>query len=295
MKKIDVHIHCAPRRMPRENPRNSQAAYVADPQEMRRHLQEQGVGRAVLMSGGEDAAGVLPGTSNRDCQMIVRREPGFFAWMCNVDPVSPETLPHRLAAYKAQGAVGVGELTVNQWIDGPFLTALFAAAQQTDLPVLFHMSPEPGFAYGICDKPGLPLLEQALRRFPALKLVGHSQMFWLELSADCPRHDSRARCGFGRGPVVPGGRVERLMRAYPNLYGDLSAYSGSCAILRDEAYGLAFLEEFSERLFFGTDTINQQNKFPLGAFLDRSLEDGRLSRRAWENICWRNAQRVFGL
>jgi predicted TIM-barrel fold metal-dependent hydrolase len=99
----------------------------------------------------------------------------------------------------------------------------------------------------------------------------------------------------GRGPVQAGGRVEQLMRKYPNLYGDLSAYSGTCAIMRDETYGLAFVEEFSERLFYATDTVNRHQIFPLGAFLDKCLEEGRLSERAWQNICFRNAQRVFAL
>jgi hypothetical protein len=37
------------------------------------------------------------------------------------------------------------------------------------------MSPEPGYAYGICDKPGLLLLEQASGASPQLKFIGHSK------------------------------------------------------------------------------------------------------------------------
>ena len=99
----------------------------------------------------------------------------------------------------------------------------------------------------------------------------------------------------GRGPVTPGGRVPALLAACPNLYADLSAFSASCAILRDEAFGLAFLETWQDRLLYGTDTLNRHQVFPLGRFLDRAVADGRLSRTAYEKICRENARQLFRL
>ena len=61
---------------------------------------------------------------------------------------------------------------------------------------------------------------------------------------------------WGKGPVKEGGRLVCLMRNYKNLYADLSANSGGCAIMRDEKFGLQFLEEFQDRLMFGTDMVN---------------------------------------
>ena len=46
-----------------------------------------------------------------------------------------------------------------------------------------------------------------------------------------------------------GGRVPELFAKYPNLYGDLSANSGSRAIMRDPEFGLWFLETYADRLF----------------------------------------------
>ena len=86
-----------------------------------------------------------------------------------------------------------------------------------------------------------------------------------------------------------------LLDRYPNLYADLSAYSASCAILRDEAFGLAFLEKYQDRLFYATDTLNHCQTFPLGKFLDGAAADGRLSAGAYQKICRDNAQRVYGL
>ena len=56
------------------------------------------------------------------------------------------------------------------------------------------------------------------------------------------------------------------MRRYPNLCADLSAYSATCAILRDEAFGLAFLEKFQNQLLYATDTLNRYQTFPAGYF-----------------------------
>ena len=294
--KIDMHVHCARQRIEMPSiPGLPVERYIADWRELAAHLRAQGIGRAVLMSGGETSGAKGQMNTNEDSCAIAAQMPDFYAWMCNLDAKDPDAVKERLARYKAMGAVGVGELAVNEWMDSPFLTAVFAAAEELELPVTIHMSPRPGYQYGVCDRPGLQLLEQTLRRFPGLKLLGHSQVFWLEISADCPREGDAARSGMGKGPVVPGGSVERLMYTYPNLYGDLSAFSGSCAILRDEAYGLAFLEAFSERLFFATDAANKTQTFPLAAFLDESVRAGKLSETAWRNICFENAHRVFGL
>ena len=133
-----------------------------------------------------------------------------------------------------------------------------------------------------------------LKKYPGLKILGHSQTFWIEMSADAPK-DKESRNSWGDGPVVPGGRVPELFEKYPNLYGDLSANSGSRAIMWDEAFGLAFLEKYADRLFFATDMVNKDMVFPLGAWLDRMVAEGRLSEDAYEKIVRDNARRIFGL
>ena len=76
------------------------------------------------------------------------------------------------------------------------------------------------------------------------------------------------------------------MRNYKNLYADLSANSGGCAIMRDEKFGLQFLEEFQDRLMFGTDMVNTDMVFPLGEWLDRQYQEGKLSAQAYRKICF---------
>ena len=65
--------------------------------------------------------------------------------------------------------------------------------------------------------------------------------------------------------------------------------------MRDPEFGLEFLETYSDRLFFATDMVNTDMVFPLGAWLDEQVENGALKRETYEKICWKNAQRVFGL
>ena len=286
MKKIDLHLHLTPFQLPKLGKLN-----LTSGKNMLPHLEELGIEKGVLMSSAE---GGLPFGTNKANRKICQQFPDRYAWMCAVDPKGKEPVYDRLARFKALGAIGIGELTCNRRLDDPFLQELFAAAEKLELPVTIHMSPEVGYSYGVVDDPGLPLLETVLAKFPDLKILGHSQTFWIEMSADAPR-DKEGRNSWGDGPVVPGGRVPELFEKYPNLYGDLSANSGSRAIMRDEEFGLAFLEKYAERLFFATDMVNTDMVFPLGGWLDRMVAEGKLSRRAYELICFENARRVFGL
>ena len=287
LQKIDLHMHLSRLPMPR-----TEQMWASDPAEMLPHMAELGIEKAVLMSVGERVnVGVV---NNEDACAVAQADPAHFAWMCNLDPVEPETIPERLAEYKAQGAVGIGELAINRRLDDPLLETIFAAAGKLGLPITFHMSPEVGYSYGVVDDPRLPLLEHALQKFPETKFLGHSQTFWIEMSGDAPT-EKEARNQWGKGPVVPGGRVPELFAEYPNLYGDLSANSAGQAIMRDPAFGLQFLENYANRLFFATDMVNAGMVFPLGAWLDEQAANGALSAQTYEKICRGNAQRVFGL
>lgn len=269
MKKIDIHIHASSA---------DQARETLD------FLQPKGIEHGILMS--MDASNLS--------REISASEPRLH-WMCGVDKWEPASVFDRLAEAKEAGAVGVGELCVNEPMDSPLLQAVFTAAESMELPVLFHMSPEVGFNYGIVDEPRLPLLEETLKKHPHLQLIGHSQPFWMEISGDAPT-DKEARNGRGHGPVVPGGRVPELLRKYPNLHADLSAGSGFFAVTRDEAFGLDFLEEFQDQLMFGTDTIEIDSPWQpnLAQWLEEKHAAGLISDSVMRKICYENAEKLFG-
>ena len=72
------------------------------------------------------------------------------------------------------------------------------------MPILFHIeSAGRDIEYGIVDEPGLPMLEEALEKYPRLKFIGHSQPFWHEISQDA-KPDLKSRMEWGKGPVKEG-------------------------------------------------------------------------------------------
>ena len=286
MNKIDLHLHLTLNQLPKQN-----NIFISSAENMIPHLENLGIKKGVLMSGGEKQS--LIG-SNEENKAICDKYPKYFSWMCNVDYEDIDSIYDRLAKYKSQGAIGIGELMINKSIDDEFLDKVFESAEKLEMPVLFHMSPEEGFSYGVVDEPGLPLLEKLLNKYPKLKVIGHSQSFWIEMSKDAPK-DKEGRNSWGDGKVIDGGRIPELFSKYPNLYGDLSANSGGQAIMRDSEFGLDFLEKYSDRLFFATDMVNTDMVFPLGKWLDEQLELGNITKDTYEKICYKNAQDILGL
>lgn len=283
MGKLDIHLHLAI-----ENRVLMKNINISDAGEMIPHLNQLGIDKGILLSSGEKDGG------NEEVKAISKMYPNVYSWMCNVDYTNEETVFERIAKYKSEGAIGVGELTINQPIDCSFLQAVFASAEKLKLPVLFHMSPEENYNYGIVDRPGMPLLEDVLKEYPDLQVIGHSQPFWHEITGDAdPSREKRN--SWGSGPVKKGGRLPELLGKYPNLYGDLSANSGGSAVMRDEEFGLEFIEKFQDKLMFGSDMCNAEMEFPLGKWMDRKLEEGKISKEAYEKICHGNAEKLFGI
>jgi predicted TIM-barrel fold metal-dependent hydrolase len=196
--------------------------------------------------------------------------------------------------YKKLGAKGVGELTANLYVDDPKMEHFFCACEACDLPVTIHIAPVANEDYGIYDDVGLPRLEKVLANHPNLKIIGHSQAFWAEISGDLKPEE---RGVYPTGPVVEGGTITRLMRKYPNLYCDLSAGSGSNAMMRDPEHTARFFEEFSDRVMYACDicTVHCEFTFEFRAFLDKMLDDGKLSAENYKKILRENAIRILKL
>jgi uncharacterized protein len=104
------------------------------------------------------------------------------------------------------------------------------------------------------------------------------------------------RAGYPAYPVREEGVVPTLMRRYPTLYGDLSAGSGFNALNRDRDYAVRFLNEFQDRLLFGTDICDPAAPTPpqLTLLLD-FRRDNKISETVFRNIARDNAIRLLGL
>ena len=295
LKKIDIHVHTI---SSKGIPRNAQGDTFALPAELRAMYDQIGVEKGVLLpSVTLDAS--YDNVSNREIMEIVAEHGDSFFWFCNVDPRqgmnSDKTdFSPFFEYYKARGAKGVGEVTANLAFDDPLMRNFFFHVEKSGLPMTIHIG-VPDFDYGIADRLGLPGLERTLQDYPRLRILGHSQRFWSHISGDV---NESSWGGYPTGKVAPGGRVVEFMRAFPNLNCDLSAGSGYNAMSRDPDFAYAFMEEFQDRIFYGTDICAPSNitnpMLKLASFLDDAMEKGKISYAAYEKICRGNALKLLG-
>ncbi len=284
------------------------------PRELR-PIANKGIGNPDELVAMYDAAGIdmgciLPATqpepraciqSNEDILAAAALFPDRLIPFCGIDPRlnnnSPEAdLSYPINHYKEKGCKGIGEITANLPIDDPRCWNLFRHAAACRMPLTFHLASRAGGCYGFIDEFGLPLLEKTLQAIPDVTFLAHSQPFWAHISGDVSEDEW---AGYPTGPVTEGGRVPELLSRYPGLIGDLSAGSGYNAVSRDPDFGYAFLEQFQDKLCWGTDCYKSDQAdgllIQLKTFLEDGLAAGRLSQQAFDKITHQNAQRILGL
>ncbi len=295
IKKIDIHAHATlfPQYVPKH--KDNQERIVSH-EELIAMYDKLNIEKGVLLpTVSPDAQTML--ISNESCKYIVDNYPDRFLWFCNIDPRSVYNLPdtdhtYLIKHYKSLGCLGVGEFSPNMYVDDPMVENVFACCAKMDMPVTIHMSHSVGGDYGIIDDWGLPRLEKILKKYPNLKILGHSQVFWYEIS-DTSGEDHGMP---PKGKVTPG-RVEQLMRKCPNLYCDISANSGRNAFMRDPEYTAKFVEEFSDRILYGCDICDNvsQHAYEFDAFLDEMVETGKISLENYKKIVRENAIKLLKL
>lgn len=91
------------------------------------------------------------------------------------------------------------------------------------------------------------------------------------------------------------GVVPILFRRYPNLHGDLSDFTAYNALARDPEYAAKFIEEFQDRLFFGTDMCFPTMPVPLAAKLIEWRDTGVITEVAFNKIARENAIKLLQL
>jgi len=287
--KIDIHAHARP---VEEVPTDSMLEYT----KVLEIYDKMGIERGGILPfiRANKPNGVL---SWQNAKALTEENPNRFFWYTTVDLEKDlhdgKPLAEFLAEQKALGARGVGEITTKLYFDDPRVGALFEAAAALDMPVLFHTAPTFASRYGVVDDLGLPRLEKMLEEHPDVKYIGHAKAFWSEISE---LKDEAAREKTAKEPVVEG-RLPYLMRKHQNLYCDLSAASGSNAMMRDRAYAARFLTEFSDRVLYGCDICNELStyQYEFADFLDGLAADGSISPTTYRKVCRENAIALFKL
>lgn len=288
--KFDVHAHATLIKYPDPN------CIFLSPEQVLEKYAQYGISQGLLLPEVSPEHHLFCHTT-QEVETIVQQYPGKFYGAMSLDPrmlnnnhMNSNYGP-LLEYYKSRGAKSVGEMTANIPFDDPLYDALLAQCAEHNLPVTIHISPAVGYDYGVVDEPGLPRLEKMLKKYPKLKIFGHSQAFWAHMSTNV---DSELMKGYPTGKVTPG-RLFELFEKYDNLYGDLSAGSGFNSLARDEESGLNFLSLFQDKLMFGCDFCRPSDIGKLAMWLDKMYTEGRLSEEVYLKICRENAIRILKL
>ena len=287
---IDVHGHIG--RIDRNR------AQFVDVTNLIAKMDAWGIDRCCILSLSEHPEGAYLECDTEDVIAACARYPDRLIPFCLIDPRHGNDpnydFSHLLEEYRARGCVGMGEMLPGLDFDDPRGLNLYRQAGDFGMPVLFDMMDRPT-GYGLRDDFGLPKLEHALQACPGTVFIGHGPTFWAEISGEIPEGE---RAGYPTGPIAPGGAVPRLMRQYDNLWADTSAGSGHNALTRDPAFGLEFLEEFQDKILFGTDSCLRSDAgivFITVSFWRDVCENGKIPEEAQEKIAWKNAVRLLGI
>ena len=295
IRKIDMHAHATP--FLEYAPIMGSRTPMVSPEQVIGFYDELDIEKGVLLPLTSPEYHFEQITSS-DCKYIVDKYPDRFLWFCGVDPRAAGNLPDAdlsvlLNHYKSLGARGVGELTAQLYADDPMMDNFWKHCEACDMPVTIHIGPRFGGCYGIVDELGLPRLEKVLKKYPKLKILGHSQPFWAEIGTNVDLENRNRR----PGGKIEEGRLIELMRKYDNLYCDCSAGSGMNALMRDPDYTEGFIEEFSDRLLYACDICQpfNEHQYKMDKYLTEMRRDGRISEENYYKLVRGNAIRLLKL
>ena len=272
---IDIHVHIG--RLSHGVPPLSAGRLV-------RQMDTWGIEKAIVLPI-ENPEEVDYYVTTEEVLRKCKRYPDRLVPFCNADPrrrypgrFNPKPILER---YIEMGAKGFGENLAGLPVDDPMNQIMYGACGELGLPITMHFD-----SWINRDEPGLPGFEKMLKQFPDTVFLAHGPHWWREISKN---EDSDA--GYPKGKVRRGGRCEKLLKKYDNLYGDLSAGSGYNAISRDPTYGPGFLERCADKLLFGTDFLTPKQKCPIV----EHFRTVKIPKRAKEKILHRNARKLLRL
>ena len=227
-----------------------------------------------------------------------------FAWMYWPEFDAPsvsqirEAVHHGACALKLHNAaIMAGKIPRHVWLNDEW-QAIFAYAENTGLPVLWHVTQRHGYSpyhgggvnsywqYGWAagvDFTNEDLLHDMLmlmKRFPKLKVIGAHQ---LHVGLD---------------------RLSELFKEYENLYIDSSCGMylrwADDFIEEDRKLLCEFVETWSERIIFGTDAglfPGSIDEYAIQGFLchERFFLKLGISDKALQDVAWRTAQQLLNM
>lgn len=289
---IDIHTHT----ILLHDPRQRAISRWTSPDELLSMWDELGIEKGVILPLVHHEIGAILQTTENALD-IYNMHPDRIIPFCNLDPrwqynTADNDFSEVLEHYKSLGCKGLGEFVAHLPWDDDRVLNLLSHVEKAGLPLLFHVASQDRGQYGLIDDYKLTKLEYVLKTFPKLQFIAHSMGIWANISGDATPENWM---GYPPGPVTPGGRLPELMRTYDNLWGDFSAGSGNNALVRDKDFGFRFLEEFQDRLLFGTDICGPGQEVDQVNTMNEALASGLLSKEGYEKINHLNAEKLLGL
>ncbi len=170
------------------------------------------------------------------------------------DPRLPDAITRMKMAIDTFRVQVCGEVKHRITYDNPDAVDLFRFCGERGVPVVLHFD----LAY---RRPGtrtwwyggnIDNFENLLRQCPETNFLGHAPGFWCHISND----NLGETTSYPKAPVIPGGRIEKMLEKYENLYLDCSA--GSClnALQRDPEYTKKLMLQYPDRFLFGRDDFD---------------------------------------
>jgi len=223
-----------------------------------------------------------------NCLPYYEKYPNRFVLGYAPDPRQPWAIEKLKYAMQAYDVKICGEVKYRMMLDNYDAIRLYRFCGEEGLPVTVHIQyPVPHNKKG--DKHDaywyggdIDALERALKLCPETKFLGHAQSFWSELSGDVLGKSDL----YPKGPIVPGGKLVRLMEECPNLYCDMSAFSGFNALNRDHEFTKKFLTNYQDRVLYARDYIDNVHQ--------ELLESLGLDETVKEKIYSGNAKKLIG-
>lgn len=294
---IDIHTHITCERFPEYVQGLERNPF--DAKILVKRMDMEGIDKSVVLPlSNPENEGYFGVASTRETITACRKYPDRLIPFCNIDPRNMLNTPNAdlsrlMRAAKDAGCRGIGEICANIPITDPRYMNLFAHAEKEKMPMIFHFAKRKGGLYGAIDKLGLPGLATALKTFPKAIFIGHSPSFWNEIDGNLKPKDREA---YPKGCITKQGALWKLFANNPNLYGDMSAGSGFNALSRDPKVGFKFIRKFHKQLCFGTDRFTSADEPipPLLPYMKAALAGKKLTKTQYDNIMYRNCQRLLG-
>jgi predicted TIM-barrel fold metal-dependent hydrolase len=199
-----------------------------------------GVTTTVLLPAGK-FYGLDAGCGGNDTVMeLAKKFPAKFFFFANEVADLPEA-EAEIRRYLKLGAIGIGEQKFRVAVDSPSLAKIARIAEEQKVPILMH------FQHGRYNT-GIENMHKLLEKYPKVNFIGHAQTWWANVDA---KPDQSVL--YPTTKVTPGGITDRLLRDYPNMFGDASAGSGLNFYKRDPEHARAFLDRHQDKLMFGSD------------------------------------------